>query len=109
MVLIAHDGEDDAVRIANDSKYGLAGCVFTRDPVRGFEVARRIRTGIFSVNTFAADFNAPVGGFKQSGIGREHGPGAIEEYLLPRTITVSPDTDFPHEVVAGVERVAQPF
>jgi betaine-aldehyde dehydrogenase len=109
VVLIAHDGVDDAVRIANDSRYGLAGCVFTGDPVRGFDVARRIRTGIFSVNTFAADFNSPFGGFKQSGIGREHGPGAIEEYLLPRTITVSPDTDFPPQVVAGVERVAPPF
>ena len=109
VVLIAHDGEDDAVRIANDSRYGLAGCVFTRDPVRGFEIARRIRTGVFSVNTFAADFNSPFGGFKQSGIGREHGPGAIEEYLLPRTITVSPDADFPPQVVAGVERVAPPF
>jgi len=109
VVLIAHDGVDDAVRIANDSRYGLAGCVFTGDPVRGFDVARRIRTGVYSVNTFTADFNSPFGGFKQSGIGREHGPGAIEEYLLPRTITVSPDTDFPPRVVAGVERVAPPF
>ncbi len=109
VALIAHDGDDDAVRIANDSRYGLAGCVFTRDTARGFAIARRIRTGIFSVNTFAADFNSPFGGFKQSGIGREHGPGAIDEYLLERTITVSTDAEFPREVIAGVERVAPPF
>ncbi len=109
VALIPYDTEEDAVRIANDSKYGLAGCVFTRDAVHGFDIARRIRTGIFSVNTFAADFNSPFGGFKQSGIGREHGPGAIDEYLLERTITVSPDAELPGEVIAGIERVPPPF
>jgi hypothetical protein len=84
IVLIPFDDEDDAVRIANESKYGLADCVFTSDTAHGFEIARRIRTGTFSVNTFAADFNSPFGGFKESGIGREHGREAIEEYLRPQ-------------------------
>jgi len=108
VALIPYEDEEDAVRIANDSKYGLAGCVFTSDPVRGFEIARRIRTGTFSVNTYAADFNSPFGGFKQSGIGREHGPGAIDEYLLARTISVDPGDELPDEVVDRVEPVAAP-
>jgi aldehyde dehydrogenase (NAD+) len=108
IVLIAYDDEDDAVRIANDSRYGLAGCVFTADDVRGFEIARRIQTGTFSVNTFAADFNSPFGGFKESGIGREHGPGAIEEYLRPKTISIDPDAEMPSEVVASATAVAAP-
>jgi aldehyde dehydrogenase (NAD+) len=108
VVLIPFDDEDDAVRIANDSKYGLAGCVFTSDTAHGFEIARRVRTGTFSVNTFAADFNSPFGGFKESGIGREHGPEAIEEYLRPRTISVDPDTELPSEAVASATRVPAP-
>jgi aldehyde dehydrogenase (NAD+) len=106
VALIAFDDEDDAVRIANDSRFGLAGCVFTSDTARGFEIARRIRTGTFSVNTFAADFNSPFGGFKQSGIGREHGPGAIEEFLLAKTISIDPDGELPAEVVASAGRAA---
>lgn len=109
VVLIAFEDDADAIRIANDSKYGLAGCVFTADAQRGFAIARRIRTGVFSVNTFAADFNSPFGGFKQSGIGREHGPQAIEEYLLARTISIDPASDFPPEVAAGVPRVPSPI
>jgi betaine-aldehyde dehydrogenase len=109
VVLIPFEDEDDAVRIANDSAYGLAGCVFTRDSAHGFEVARRIRTGTFSVNTFAADFNSPFGGFKQSGIGREHGPDAIQEYLLSKTISVDPDSELPSEATASSERVPAPL
>jgi aldehyde dehydrogenase (NAD+) len=108
IALIAFDDEEDAVRIANDSKYGLAGCVFTANSSHGFEIARRIRTGTFSVNTFAADFNAPFGGFKQSGIGREHGREAIEEYLRPKTISIDPDTELPSEVAASATRVPAP-
>lgn len=109
VVMIAYDDEVEAIRIANDSKYGLAGSVFTANPRRGFDIARQIRTGTFSVNTFAADFNSPFGGFKQSGIGREHGPGAIEEYLLARTISVDAGDELPAAVIAGIERVAPPF
>jgi betaine-aldehyde dehydrogenase len=108
VALIPYEDEEDAIRIANDSRYGLAGCVFTSDAAHGFEIARRVRTGTFSVNTYAADFNSPFGGFKQSGIGREHGPTAIEEFLLPKTITVDPDAQLPPEVVESVERVPAP-
>ncbi|MFD0029423.1 aldehyde dehydrogenase [Streptomyces sp. NPDC055059] len=100
--LIPHRGEDDAVRIANDSELGLAGSVFTADAAHGFEVARRVRTGTFSVNTFAADLGSPFGGFKQSGLGREHGPGAVEEFLLTKTISTDPGAGLPVEVTQGI-------
>ena len=81
LVVLAHDGDDDAVRIANDSPYGLSGSV-TGPIDRARAVAARIRTGTLSVNGgvwFAAD--APFGGYKQSGIGREMGVAGFEEYL----------------------------
>ena len=104
IALIPYDDDDDAIRIANDSRFGLAGCVFTGDPLRGFDVARRVRTGTFSVNTYSADFNSPFGGYKESGIGREHGPTAIEEYLLYKTISVDPSDQLPAEVVTAADR-----
>jgi aldehyde dehydrogenase (NAD+) len=99
IALIPYEDEEDAVRIANDSRFGLSGSVFTGDPVRGFEIARRIRTGTFRVNTMSADFNSSFGGYKESGIGREHGPYAIDEYLLSKTISIDPSDEFPDEVV----------
>jgi acyl-CoA reductase-like NAD-dependent aldehyde dehydrogenase len=100
--LIPHRGEDDAVRIANDSELGLAGSVFTADTAHGFEIARRVRTGTFSVNTFAADLGSPFGGFKKSGLGREHGPHAVQEYLLTKTISIDPSGDLPESVTRNV-------
>ncbi len=82
LVVLPHDGDDDAVRIANDSPYGLSGSVTGGDIERARAVADRIRTGTLSVNGgvwFAAD--APFGGYKQSGIGREMGVAGFEEYL----------------------------
>jgi aldehyde dehydrogenase (NAD+) len=108
IALIPFEDEEDAIRIANDSKFGLAGSVFTSDPVHGFEIARRIRTGTFAVNTYTADFNSPFGGYKESGIGREHGPTAIEEYLLYKTIAVDPSDELPEQVVREVERTPAP-
>ncbi|BBX63422.1 aldehyde dehydrogenase [Mycobacterium saskatchewanense] len=86
LVVIGFDDDDDAVRIANNSIYGLAGAVFSRDPGRALAVARRIRAGSFSVNGgnyFGAD--SPFGGFKQSGIGREMGVAGLEEFLERKT------------------------
>jgi aldehyde dehydrogenase (NAD+) len=103
-VLIPHDGEEDAIRIANESSYGLAGSVFTADDAHGFEVARRIRTGTFSVNTVTADLGSPFGGYGKSGIGREHGPTAVDEYLLSRTISMDPGKPLPDVVTSGVRR-----
>jgi betaine-aldehyde dehydrogenase len=99
VALIPYDDEEDAIRIANDSDYGLSGAVFTADVAHGFEVARRIRTGTFSVNTFAADFNSPFGGYKRSGIGREHGVAGLEGYLLTKTISIDPTQELPRELV----------
>jgi len=87
LTVIAHDGDDDAVRIANDSQYGLSGSVESGDLERAKSVARRIRTGTIGVNGgqwFAAD--APFGGYKQSGLGREMGLAGFEEYLEIKTI-----------------------
>ncbi len=89
LVVLAFDDDDDAVRIANNSIYGLAGAVFGRDQDRALAVARRIRTGSFSVNGgnyFGAD--SPFGGFKQSGIGREMGVAGLEEFLERKTFAV---------------------
>jgi betaine-aldehyde dehydrogenase len=102
IALIPYKDEEDAVRIANDSRFGLSGSVFTGDPQRGFAIARRIRTGTFSVNTMAADFNSPFGGYKESGIGREHGPYAIDEYLLDKTISIDPSEEFPEDIVRSL-------
>jgi aldehyde dehydrogenase (NAD+) len=108
VVLIPYADEEEAIRIANDSDYGLAGCVFTSDVAHGFEVARRIRTETFSVNTYAADFNSPFGGFRQSGIGREHGVAGLEGYLIPKTISIDPSQELPSDVVEHAELAPAP-
>jgi len=87
LTVIAHDGDDDAVRIANESPYGLSGSVESGDLERAKSVARRIRTGTIGVNGgqwFGAD--SPFGGYKQSGLGREMGVAGFEEYLEIKTI-----------------------
>lgn len=88
--LIAYDDETDAIAIANDSDYGLAGSVWTSDPARGIDVGRRVRTGTFGVNQYLMDFNAPFGGFKSSGLGREMGPEGLHAYLELKSITPAP-------------------
>ena len=87
LVVIPHDGDDDAVRIANDSAYGLSGSVDSGSLERAKAVAARIRTGTLAVNGgvwFSPD--APFGGYKQSGLGREMGVAGFEEYLETKTI-----------------------
>lgn len=89
VVVIPYDDDDDAVRIANDSEYGLSGSVWTADADRGVVVAERIRTGTVGVNAIGTlDFGSPFGGFKASGIGRELGPEGLEEYLEYQSIIV---------------------
>jgi len=79
--IIPYQDEEDAVRIANDTVYGLAGAVWSRDDARAQRVARRIRAGQVDVNGGAFNMNAPFGGFKQSGHGREAGVYGLEEFL----------------------------
>ena len=90
LVVIPYDDEKDAVRIANDSDYGLSAGVWSADEERAMAVARRIRAGTVNVNGgnfYAAD--APFGGYKQSGIGREMGREGFEEYLETKTIAIA--------------------
>ncbi len=84
--VIAYDDVDDAVRIANDSEYGLSGSVWGADQPAAADVARRIRTGTCNVNTFTLDMCSPFGGVKSSGLGREMGPEGLAAYLETRTI-----------------------
>ncbi|MDL9936162.1 aldehyde dehydrogenase [Gordonia sp. ABSL1-1] len=79
--VIAYDDVDEAVAIANDSDYGLAGTVWTGDVERGIAISERIRTGTFGINFYAIDPGSPFGGFKNSGIGRECGPEGLEAFL----------------------------
>jgi aldehyde dehydrogenase (NAD+) len=79
--IIAYKDEEEAVRIANDTPYGLAGAVWSKDDARAQAVARRIRAGQVDVNGGAFNMNAPFGGFKQSGHGREAGTFGLEEFL----------------------------
>jgi betaine-aldehyde dehydrogenase len=84
--IIRAKDEDDAVRIANDSPYGLAGSVWTGDVERGLALARRIEAGSFGINGYLPDMAAPWGGTKASGSGRENGPEAVEDFLRADTI-----------------------
>jgi betaine-aldehyde dehydrogenase len=86
LAVIPFDDEDDAVRIANDSAYGLAGSVYTTDFPKALEIAKKIRTGTYAVNMYAFDPGAPFGGYKNSGIGRENGPEGIEAYCESKSV-----------------------
>ncbi|TSD95664.1 aldehyde dehydrogenase [Skermania sp. ID1734] len=87
LVILPYDDDEDAIRIANDSPYGLSGAVWGRDEARIRHVTDEIRTGTLSVNGgnwYSAD--APFGGYKQSGIGREMGVAGFEEYLETKLV-----------------------
>src|SRR5690242_12630948 len=86
LAVIPFDTEDDAVRIANDSVYGLAGSVYTTDIPKAMQIAAKIRTGTYGVNMYAFDPGAPFGGYKNSGIGRENGPEGIEAYCQAKSV-----------------------
>jgi aldehyde dehydrogenase (NAD+) len=84
--IIAYDNEDDAIAIANDSVYGLAGSVWTSDVPRGIEIASKIRTGTYGINWYAFDPCCPFGGFKNSGIGRENGKEGVEHFTQQKSV-----------------------
>ena len=86
LAVIEYTDVDDAVAIANDSDYGIAGSVFTTDLERGLGVARRVRTGTFGINGYDPDVGSPFGGVKASGVGRELGPEGLAPYVQPKAI-----------------------
>ncbi|WP_277370325.1 aldehyde dehydrogenase [Rhodococcus rhodochrous] len=84
--VIPYDSVDEAVKIANDSDYGLAGSVYTTDVEKGLEIASRVRTGTYGINWYAFDPGSPFGGYKNSGIGRENGPEGVEAYCETKSV-----------------------
>jgi acyl-CoA reductase-like NAD-dependent aldehyde dehydrogenase len=90
VAVIPFDDEADAVRIANDTVYGLSGSIWTRDGARALRVARALETGNISVNSNSSvRVTTPFGGFKQSGVGRELGPFALEHYTELKNVFIS--------------------
>jgi betaine-aldehyde dehydrogenase len=90
LAVIPFSDEAEAVRLANDTPYGLAGAVWSRDVFRGIRVLKQIRAGILWLNTYHPTYNeAPWGGYKQSGFGRELGPYGLEHYLETKQINLN--------------------
>jgi len=86
LAVIPYDSDEQAITLANDSEFGLAGTVWSTDTERATEVAREIRTGTVGINDYQLDMNAPFGGVKASGIGRELGPEGLDEFFELKSI-----------------------
>ncbi|MEU2623809.1 aldehyde dehydrogenase [Streptomyces sp. NPDC007157] len=86
LTITPYDGEDEAVRLANESVYGLAGTVWTADLEHGAQVARRLQTGTVGLNGYLPDFTSPFGGWKASGLGSELGPEGLQAYQQVQSI-----------------------
>ena len=104
VAVIPYDSEAEAVAIANDSSYGLAGSVWTDDPERGLRIARRARVGTFGVNLYVPDIGAPWGGRKASGMGSVYGPEGLQTYLATKCVFLPSPSRLPglgYQVRAG--------
>jgi betaine-aldehyde dehydrogenase len=98
VAVIPYTSEDEAIRIANNSTYGLNGAVFTTDVDRGLRVAERMATGTVELNGNPAGFRAPMGGVKYSGLGREFGPEGLDPFVELKSIGL------PNDVVDSMEK-----
>jgi len=84
--VIPYDTIEEAIQIANDTEYGLAGSVYTKDPDLARRVAREVQSGTFAINCAGVSLMAPFGGYKQSGFGRECGPEGLDEFLQIKSV-----------------------
>ncbi len=100
LAVIAFDDDDEALRIANDIRFGLAAAVWTRSLHRAMRMTERLQAGTVWVNNYrATSFTSPFGGYKESGIGRESGVETIKEYLHTKCVWISSDLDVPNPFV----------
>jgi acyl-CoA reductase-like NAD-dependent aldehyde dehydrogenase len=86
--VMPYEGIDEAISIANSSQYGLSGTVYSTDPERAYDVAKKIKSGHISVNAFDLAPGVPFGGYKSSGWGREGGPEGLEGFLETQAIYI---------------------
>ena len=93
LCVIPYEDENDAIRIANDSPFGLGGAVYTNDNAKAYKIARQIKTGTMGQNGMRASFAISFGGFKQSGLGREGGLKGLLPYLEPKTLMLDETPD----------------
>ena len=102
LCVLPYDDDDDAVRIANESSYGLSGGVFSGSEERATAIARRVRTGAIGINGgvwYGAD--SPYGGYKSSGVGRQNGPEGFEQYLETKAVAWNRQPDAPTELLGS--------
>jgi len=98
--IVVFTSEDEAVRMANDTEFGLVAYVYTRDLARGLRVSEAIEAGMVGLNRgLVSDPAAPFGGVKQSGLGKEHGDEAIEHYTDSKSVVIA--TDVGGEIIGG--------